>query len=254
MENKVGNGDSELNDGIALSPARRANVALQAILDAPPELFVDVTGEPRIGLPFARGDPDQPQSPWSLRHGRVRAEIAQFAFQETGHVLFDQEITRILSVLEGMAWKDQRIDIDLKQALDEEPLVEAAFIFLHQPETEGRFQGSCSKLLPALTKIGRKNGVDTRSKAWPKGAAQLSCRLGQLEALLAKCGIQVTRGRLPGGARYVKLESDFTRDGGSKGTSQTSSVDNEHHPKTLRKIDARDAASDTIFDRIQTSE
>lgn len=235
-------------------PIRRDIVAMETILAMKPELYVDVAGEPRIELPFACGDPNRPQSPWSLRHDRVRVEIAAFVFHTAGIILFDQEITRILYVLEGKAWKDHRIDIELQQALDEEPLVEALFIFLHQPETEGRFQDSCSKLLTALTKIGRKNGVDTRSKAWPKGAASLSCRLGQLEALLAKCGIKVARGRFPGGARYGKLESDFTRDGGKQTPSQTSSVDNKHHPKTLRNIDARDGAGDDIFDRIQTSE
>ncbi len=235
-------------------PTRRDIVAMETILAMKPELYVDVAGEPRIGLPFARGDPKPPQSPWSLRHDRVRAEIAEFVFQSAGIILFDQEITRILYVLEGKAWKDHRIDIELQQALDEEPLVEALFIFLHQPETEGRFQDSCSKLLTALTKIGRKNGVDTRSKAWPKGAPQLSGRLGQLEALLAKCGIKVARGRFVGGARYVKLESNFTCDGGKQTPSQTSSVDNKHHPKTLRIIDARDGAGGDVFDRIQTSE
>ncbi len=236
------------------SPTRRDLVALQAVLNAKPELFVDIAGEPRIDLPFSCITPNRRPLPWPLRHGRVRAEIAEFIFRETGHVLFDQEITRILSVLEGKAWKDQRTDLDLKQALDEEPVVEALFIFLHQPETEGRFQGPCSKLLLALTKLGRKSGVDTRSKAWPKGAAQFSFRLGQLEQLLAKCGITVTRGRQPGGARYVKLESTFTCDDGPNGTSRTSSVDSDHHPKALRKSDARDVASDAIFDRIQTSQ
>ena len=235
-------------------PIRRDLDAMKTILAMKPELFVDVAGEPRIGLPFAHGDPMRPQSPWSLRHDRVRAEIAEFVFQTAGIILFDQEITRLLYVLEGMAWKDHRIDIELQQALDEEPLVEALFIFLHQPETEGRFQDSCSKLLPALTKIGRKNGVDTRSKAWPKGAAQLSCRLGQLAALLAKCGITVTRGRLSGGTRYAKLESNFTRDGGNRAPSQTPSIDNHHHPKPLGKIDARDGAGGDVFDRIQSSE
>lgn len=241
------------NNGVS-SSTRRDIVALQTILDANPELFVDVAGEPRIGLPFARGDPSRPQLLWSLRHSRVRAEIAEFVYRETGSVLFDQEITRVLCVLEGRAWKDQRIDVELKQALDEEPLIEALFIFLHQPETAGQFQGQCSKLLPALTKLGRKNGVDTHSKAWPKGAAQLSFRLGQLTNLLTKCGIRVTRGRLPGGARYVNLESDFTCDGGATEPSQPVPVDKDHHPKCLRKIDARDVASDDIFERIQTPE
>ena len=250
---KFNNGDSELNDDASPSSTRRDIVALQTILNAKPELFVDVAGEPRIDLPFVRGAPNRRPSPWPLRHARVRAEIAEFVFRETGHVLFDQEITRILSVLEGKAWKDQRIDIDLKQALDEEPLVEALFIFLHQSETEGRFLGPCSKLLLALTKIGRKNGADTRSKTWPKGAAQFSFRLGQLEHLLAKCGITVTRGRQPGGGRYVKLESNFRCDGDPMGTPQPSSVDSGHHPKSLRQINARDVASDAIFDRIQTS-
>jgi hypothetical protein len=230
------------------------SVNVQAVLDAAPELFVDAAGEPRIGLPIPRDDPKHAVTIWPLRDIRVRSEIAEFLFREKGRVLSESEITRILNVLEGKAWKDHRIDIELKQALDEEPLIEAVFIFLHQPETAGQFRGSCSKLLPALTKIGRKSGVDTRSRAWPKGAAQLSNRLGQLEAMLQKCGVSMRRGRMPGGARYVNLVSNFSRDDGAKTASQTPSLDNDHHPNKLCTTDACDAASEGIFDRIQLSE
>jgi hypothetical protein len=229
------------------------SVNVQAVLDAAPELFVDAAGEPRIGLPIPRGDPKHAVTIWPLRDVRVRSEIAELLFREKGRVLSESEITRILNVLEGKAWKDHRIDIDLKQALDEEPLIEAVFIFLHQPETAGQFRGSCSKLLPALTKIGRKNGVDTRSRAWPKGAAQLSSRLGQLEAMLQKCGVAVSRGRMSGGARFVSLVSNFGCGDATKAASQTPSLDNSHHPNKLRTTDACDAASEQIFDRIKSS-
>lgn len=235
-------------------PTRIEAITVQTILDATKELYVDAAGEPRIGLPIVRGDPRRSESVWPLRHSRVRSEIAEFIFREKGRVPSDQEITRILNVLEGKAWKDHRIDIDLKQALDEEPLIEAVFIFLHQPETAGRFCGSCSMLLPALTKIGRKNGVDTRSRAWPKGAAQLSSRLGQLKAILQKGGVEVERGRMSGGTRYVELVSNFTCGDAKKEASQTPSLDNSHHPNKLRTTDACDTASESIFDRIQTSE
>lgn len=230
------------------------SVNVQAILDATPELFVDAAGEPRIGLSIARGDPERSVTIWPLRDVRVRSEIAEFLFREKERVPSGSEITRILNVLEGKAWKDHRIDIDLKQALDEEPLIEAVFILLRQPETAGQFRGSCSKLLQALTKVGRKNGVDTRSRAWPKGAAQLSSRLGQLEAMLQKCGVAMKRGRMPGGARFVSLVSNFNCDDGAKTASQTPSLDNSHHPNKLRTTDACDTASESIFDRIQTSE
>ena len=226
---------------------RRDVAALKLILGATPELYCNIVGEPCIRLPPLRDGPV-----WSLRSGRVRAWIADFVWEEAGLVLFEQEITRLLAVLEGKAWRDQRLDLELKDAVDQEPLLEAIMIWI---SSNHRFEGTSTKFLRELRKTARKYGVDTQSRAWPKGPAQLSRRIGELTRLLEKAGVAVKIGRRPGGERYIILAGGKGGDDDGKPPSQAPSIDKSHHPKPLHSPDDSDAQdSSNPFTKLKQSE
>ncbi|HOV77809.1 MAG TPA: hypothetical protein PLS24_07255, partial [Sedimentisphaerales bacterium] len=119
---------------------------------------------------------------------------------------------------------------------------------------DSRFEGTHTKLLGELVKVGQKHGVDTQSKAWPKGAAQLSRRVNDLVPLLRKAGVVVTTGRKPGGERFVVLEhvhlcQNMPEDGddAEHTSSQAASVDKSHHPKQMCRIDVFCLSSNRSF-------
>lgn len=224
----------------------RAATALRLILNSTPSLYCNVVGTPCIGLPSIRPGPPQEeaQEEWPLRSERVRAWIGEFFWEQTGMVLRERGITQTVIVLEGKAWHDQRLDLELSAAMDQEPVLEAAVIWMNQ---NPRFEGTQTKLLEELGKIAKKYGVDTQSQAWPKGPAQLSRRISELESLLKKAGVAVTIGRKPGGDRFVVLDKvkageEKPKEGDDVGTtpSQPASVDKSHHPKMLRRCGGGD--------------
>ena len=118
-----------------------------------------------------------------------------------------------------------------------------------------RFEGTQTRLLAELSKIGKKYGVDMQSKAWPKGAAQLSQRINKLTLLLLKAGVEVEIGRRAGGQRFIILarKHDITdmperSDDADPAASRSASADNSHHPKQLRLSDDGDG---DVFERLK---
>ncbi len=178
----------------------RAAAALKIILGLAPEVFCNVVGTPCIRLPPTETGLDLGE--WPLQSSRVRAWIGETMWEGSGIVLLEKEITRILTVLEGKAWHDQRLEWDLKDAMDQDPVLEAVVIW---SEKNRSLETTQTKLLQELTKTAKKYGVDMRSKSWPKGPAQLSLRISQLIPLLLKAGVQAEIGRKSGGQRFVVL-------------------------------------------------
>lgn len=223
-------------------------IALRLILDANPELYCDIAGEPRIRLPTASEQP--PEELWSLRSDRVRAWIAEFIWEKSTRVLLDREIDRILNILEGKAWLDQRRDLELCDAIEHESVLEALLLFI---EKEGRFEGTMTRLVQKLAMVARRAGLDIKSKKWPKGTPQFSNRIKELEPLLKKAQITVER-RRDAFQRRIVLERQ-TRDGASSPPSHEPSVDKSHHPKDQRRNDATDPQKRAnVFARITHSE
>lgn len=225
------------------NPVRRKERALHLILANEPELFCDLSGEPCIRLPK---NTTSPSPTWSLRSDRVRFWIADFIFDNADLVLTEHEITNILTVLVGKACHDERTDVDLHQAMDQDPFVEALFIYLRE---NGNYDGNCSKLLSKLCTIATACGTDIKSKGWPKGAAQLSHRLSTLKDLIAKAGVTLEIGRNGGRERFVRLRQMKCDDVGVV-ASQTLTIDKAHHPRQLPCQDARDAACDDPFSHV----
>ncbi len=225
---------------------RRDVTALELVLATEPELYCNIIGEPCIRLPPIRAGPDQEE--WPLRSNRVRTWMAEFIWERKAIVLFEHEITRILAVLEGKAWHDQRLDLEVKDAIEQEPVLEAILIWL---SSNRRFEGTSTKLLDELRKTAKKFGVDTQSRAWPKGPPQLSRRISELAHLLIKGGVTVEIGRRPGGERYIILARQEGRDDDGEPSSQAPSIDKSHHPKPLRSSDGSDAQDHSdVFNRL----
>jgi len=234
-----------MNSDATVTPTPRRDVtALELIIEESPEVFVDIVGQPNIGIPIRAG---AKRVPWPLRHQRVRAEVAGFIWEKTTTVPYDHELNRILQVLESLAWADQRLDVDLKDAIDHDPLLECLLIFLRDPDRSGGINSTASALLNALSKAARKIGIDTKHHAWPKGAAQLSRRIGELSSLLKKAGITVERGRNSGGIRFINLSQNVSCDDSEPTASRSPSIDKSHHPRSLSTTANSDDATEDIY-------
>jgi hypothetical protein len=105
-------------------PIPRDEKALRIILTTELELFCDLTGEPCIRLPASTTSSRQT---WSLRSSRTRFWMADLIWEKAVLILNDHEMTCILNVLMGKACLDERTDIELHQAMDQDPL-EQVFI------------------------------------------------------------------------------------------------------------------------------
>lgn len=205
--------------------------ALEQVLAAQPELFCDMMGQPRIRLPHSRDHPVE--EPWSLRSGRVRGWIADLMWEHSSLVLLDREIDRILNVLEGKAWRDQRRDIELCDAIEQDAVLEAILLLM---ERETLFEGTVTKLQRELIKVAKRAGLDVKGKTWPKGSPQLSGRIRVLESLLSKAGIAVERNR--DSLQRKLILKRHAHDDPASGASRGPSVDKSHHPKGKRRNDA----------------
>jgi hypothetical protein len=95
-----------------------------------------------------------------------------------------------------------RHDVELTEAVDEDPLLEALLIFMHEHAV---FDKSCTALMAALDQVARSSGLDTKDRLWPKAAPQLSKRIERLKPLLKRVDIAVELGRRSGGLRFVRL-------------------------------------------------
>lgn len=233
--------------------SRRDLIAIETVLQLNPVLFVNTIRQPHIMLPLLADESDRES--WSLRHDRVKAELARLVYELKDLVLFDQELNRILNVLEGRAWLTHREEISTEQAFDESPLIEAAFIFLKQPEQAGSFHGSASKLLHLLNQTARKCAIETTGYSWPQGAAQLSRQLFQQIVVLERLGIHIERGRESGGYRYISLTSVFAEscDDADIPSPQVSSREKTLDVTVLATDDDADRRSNSIFERISIS-
>ncbi len=227
-------GDTDGNTVNRPAPGNAA-LALELILKEPSlELFCDSGGQPRIRLPPIRQHPTE--EPWRIRSERVRAWIADFVWERSKDILQDREIDRILNILEGKAWRDLKRDLELFEAIEQDPVLEALIVLMHQFIL---FEGTMTKLMRQLVKVARKAGLNVRAKNWPKGTPQLSRRIGSFERFLTKAGITVERHR-NSIERKIKLKMTVHDDPPST-PSPSSSVDKSHHPKSQRHRDASDS-------------
>lgn len=224
---------------------RRDVSALNLILSVISEVSCDIAGQPSVSI---NHDQDE-QQVWSIHSRRFRSWIAEFVWDHADIVLYDQELNRILTVLEGRAWNNQQVDTQVCEAIEKDPLFEAIIIWIN--EKKQSFDGRSTKLLLELNKTAKKFGVDTQHQAWPKAPAQLSRRIRQLEQIFERVGISIEVGRRPGGERFIRLSKTDACDSEAETPTQVPPVDKLHHPITLTAPDASDGKADDIFSRVQ---
>lgn len=186
---------------------RREQFAIHHVLRLKPTVQINAVGVPEISLPLKPSEKNKEAacSFQPIMSNRVRAEISALVFEMEQCVLSGPELSRIQTILEGKAWRAPRPELGLNEILDTSPLVEGIYIYLGTQN--GSFDRSCTKLLQELRQLGKRRGIDLRSKEWPKGPAQLSRKLDEQSDNLNRVGIQFKRGRRPGGERYVKLKA-----------------------------------------------
>lgn len=229
---------------MAEKPARSDTLALSLIEAESLDFYCDIVGQPRVRLPPTGNQ--GPDETWCLRSDRFRAWIAQFIWDRSQRILLDREINRILNVLEGRAWQNHRVDIEIYEAIEHEPVLEALLLFL---DRERRFEGTMTQLMQCLKKAARRAGLDVRAGTWPRGTPQLSSRIRQLEHLLTRAHITVER-RRDSYQRRIILKRQ-TSDDAASSPSQAASVDKSHHPQNLRRNDASDAEKRaSVFARV----
>ncbi len=76
-------------------------------------------------------------------------------------------------------------------AIEGQPFIQAV-IELVNSSTNG-WRGTASQLLQEATRAAEREGIDTRSKAWPRGARWASTRLDEGKANLQQTGIEIDR-------------------------------------------------------------
>lgn len=221
--------------------------ALERILATKPELFINIVGQPTIVLPTSS---DQPlPKTWPLRSERIKAWVAEFVWGQSGIILAEREIDRIVTVLVGKAWHDQRNDITVTEAMDQDPLLESLLILMQEHAV---FDKSCTALKEELDRVARANGIDTKDRLWPKGAPQLSRRIEELKPLLKRAGVTAELGRRSGGMRFIKLKCEKVSGGDVAGPPPAPSIDNSHHPNDIHRHDDSDGDfRKKLFDRLR---
>lgn len=236
------------SDKDVITIVRQTALALERILATRPELFINIVGQPTIRLPQV--SELSHSETWPLRSDRVKAWIAEFVWDQSGIVLAEREIDRIVTVLAGKAWRDPRIDTELTEAMDADPLLEALLIFMHE---HAIYDKSCTALKAALDQVARSAGLDTKDRLWPKAAPQLSHRIEELRPLLKRGSIKAEFGRRSGGIRFVRLTKEKPSGGDAAGPPLPPSVDNSHHPKEMHRHDDGDGDSrKKLFDLLRT--
>lgn len=228
--------------------SRRDVSALKCILSAQPKLYVNIIGQPHIEIPFEAG---VKKTFWHLNHNRVCTEISGYIWDKLGFMLYRNELNRMLDILESRAWKNQQTDIELSEAIDDDPLFECLMILLFAPNSEESVNLTATRLLDKLDLCASRNRIDIRQQAWPKGAAQLSRRIGELIPILEKVRIAVTRGRNSGGIRFIQLSRAPPCDDAVPIASQHRPINQSHYPKPNTPVDAGDADSGGIFSKIE---
>jgi hypothetical protein len=227
---------------------RRDQMILNTVRAVRPRVLINQLGRPSIMLPLSTKSEERSEYP--IRHSRVEAELAYLIYVKTGLSPHQTELNRIIKVLEGRAWRINRSDLDLITAIDSDPLLETLYIYLHDESSGGRSKGSCSKLLKELTHLATAHGLDITNSDWPKGSAQLSHHLWKNRRLLNSSGIKISRGRYPGGNRFIKLQTPWQCDAEQSAASQQRHNTNTLPHHELESAGADDGAVGGIFDRI----
>ena len=243
-ESELPRQDDDATDQTERRPGR-AELGLQIVLASGIEFYCSSLGQPTVKLPI---DENSDFRVWPVLSDRVAAWIHHIVWQQACVVLHRQEINRIRWVIAGMAWEDERVSLDLMEAMDENPLFEALVLFIMEKRS---YDGTCTKLLAEIKKTANSRGIDQRSTAFPDDVAVLGRRIRQLLPLLEKAAIQVDCGRR-GGQRYVSLLYDGDGIDPPEASGNEPPTNSPHGPEGQPSTDESDAATrEDVFKRIE---
>jgi hypothetical protein len=162
-------------------------------------LDCDRAGNPIILLPDTLRDLLWPL----IRSNRVRAWIARHCFRNTGELLLDREIDRIVNILEGEAFArrtcDGTGDEGLVRAVERDAVATAILRYMEERDRYCDGVGALFKTLDS-TWGARSGGFQEK---WPGASWVFSHRLRECSALLQRAGLQVQLRRDNRGCRIT---------------------------------------------------
>ena len=219
---------------------------LVAILATSPALYVNIANRPMVEIPFDSAP--EVREAWPLDSDRVQAEIALFAYgPPTRVVLRDKQVTQIVRVLKGLAWRTRRAPLGLEETFDQDPLIEALYSIVAD-ESSKPFKGTISDLQTKLAEAARHLGINRNEQSWPKGPAQLSKRLTDLsnQGVLARFGITFVRieNARP---RSVELRHASAVDDAPSAASEQRRDHNVAPENDFKQADGGDGATAAVF-------
>lgn len=176
----------------------------------------------------------------------VKCWLARIAFDQLSFSPHENELTRCLTYLKGLAYLNRRKqETPQEDPLDDCPLLEAINIFLRNRNDEKSYVGTASSLLVELNDTASSYGLECRSKRWPKAANHLSKALHDRRKSLELLRIQIETGRKSGGERFINLSMQCDDD--PEASSQASTEANLSTPNSLRLDDDPD---DEVYSNI----
>jgi len=87
---------------------------------------------------------------------------------------------------------DENRNIQNQQAIEENPIAAAISVWINQMMT-GSWIGTSTELLRDLHKTAENEGIDVKSRKWPKDASALSRRINEVKVNLLLEGIQIEK-------------------------------------------------------------
>ena len=243
---RAGEGGISHSDNSAKDKERRVLTVERELLDAikatGPSLYVNIANRPMVEIPFE--SPPEVRKAWPLDSDSVEAEVALFAYSRPiPIVLRDRQVTQIIRVMKGLAWRTHRAPENLSDAFDDDPLLEAldAIVNTDSPKP---LECTMSELLNKLRDAAGRLGINQDEKAWPKGPAQFSKHLTELsdQGSLEKVGIEFSRNK-NARPRSILLRPALTSDATSLAVSEQRRDPNTALHQELQKVDGNDGAA-----------
>jgi hypothetical protein len=239
-ENSAPNaGTTGRRTGSCVNPQAVDTKLMDQVLSMNLQYHVDRTGEPCLLIPSGNSIRAYP-----IQSKRVRAYIATSAWNSARLLFGTGELTRVLRVLEGLAWESIPQDATTDQlwrSLEDKPVLQVVIEFMRERE---KYETQMQSFLKDLEEVALRHRFDMYSKKWPKTPAHLSAQLRQEhnQGILEQFGVAVEISRDRNGAKLVlrRATPRLPSDGEEAHASPAASLDNSQSAKALTICDARD--------------
>ncbi len=210
-------------------------VALELVLQGMTECYLDPSGEPRL-----RRKSDKPDDvPWPVRSRETEGWIAKIFFEATHTLLGRGQIDRVLLYLEGKAAEHTRVDMELCDAIESEPVLG---LIIQLIKHERYLKTTTDALLRRLRELAKDRPYLMLAPRWPARTEALGRSLRRLGPWFSKAEIKITFTR-DGRHRWIELTDSFGRHNGEP--SPQPSQANPTPQQNLCHSDGSDGEVDT---------